>query len=71
MYLLYLIDSQKSDNSRTTYIHDTKNKDGVRTSVHYYHYVKNSVRQFPQSSVQNFMRDFALQHVVPCTRRIT
>ena len=32
-------------------------KDGVRTSVHNYHYVKNSVRQFPQSSVQNFMRD--------------
>ena len=33
------------------------NEDGVRTSVHNYHYVKNSVRQFPHSSVQNFMRD--------------
>ena len=33
------------------------NKEGVRTSVHNYHYVKNSDRQFPQSSVQNFMRD--------------
>ena len=32
------------------------NKDGVRTSVHNYHYVKNSVRQFPQSFVQNFMK---------------
>ena len=32
-------------------------KDGVHTSVHNYHYAKNSVRQFPQSSVQNFMRD--------------
>ena len=36
------------------------NKDGVRTSVHNYHYAKNSVRQFPQSSVQNFMRDRSL-----------
>ena len=33
------------------------NKDGVRTSVHYYHYAKNSVPFFPQSSVLNFMRD--------------
>ena len=33
------------------------NKDGVRKSVHNYHYIKNSVRQFPQSSMQNFMRN--------------
>ena len=37
--------------------HIVNNKDGVRTSVDNYHYAKNSVRQFPQSSVQNFMRD--------------